>query len=452
MTERVIDNRGSKSTIVRTLRDISVLILSVVKEQRVYGSWQEKYTLLLSRCSHSCLRYILMDFERNYQIKILSKLSSINKMYIEIQGNYSFNIISLYEQQSFILKFNLKLRRYRSYTTIKIVVPRSDLDIYKLDPNAECRGFVDGILSKTPKFISYKLLTTRFYSAASKKSCSTTEYRDLQLDPWWVTGFVDGGGSFHVLITQRNDLKQGWEIRQGISIVLHVKDKAVLILLKQYLGVGKISSHGSKSIQWRVFSAKDLKTIKNHFARFPLKTKKWEDCELWMRTNEIIERREHLTLEGLRQIVAIRASMNQGLSEKLKSAYPYVVPVVRPVVSNPTTIDPNWLAGFTSAEGCFFINISASQTHSVGFKLQLIFVLTQDSRDVILLLAIIEFLKCGNIYRKGDVYDLRVSKFGDIISKIIPFFKNIKLLELKLVILRIDVKPLSWWNKKNILP
>ena len=60
-----------------------------------------------------------------------------------------------------------------------------------------------------------------------------------------------------------------------------------------------------------------------------------------MRTNEIIERREHLTLEGLRQIVAIRASMNQGLSEKLKSAYPYVVPVVRPVVSNPTTIDPN---------------------------------------------------------------------------------------------------------------
>ena len=81
MTERVIDNRGSKSTIVRTLpRNISVLILSVVKEQRVDGSWQEKYnTLLLSRCFHSCLRYILMDLEINCQIKILSKLSSIKK-------------------------------------------------------------------------------------------------------------------------------------------------------------------------------------------------------------------------------------------------------------------------------------------------------------------------------------------------------------------------------------
>ena len=81
MAERVIDNRGSKSTIVRTLpRNISVLILSVVKEQRVDGSWQEKYnTLLLSRCFHSCLRYILTDLEINCQIKILSKLSSIKK-------------------------------------------------------------------------------------------------------------------------------------------------------------------------------------------------------------------------------------------------------------------------------------------------------------------------------------------------------------------------------------
>ena len=48
-----------------------------------------------------------------------------------------------------------------------------------------------------------------------------------------------------------------------------------------------------------------------------------------------------------------------------------------------------------------------------------------------LLLAIIEFLKCGNIYRKGDVYDLRVSKFGDITSKIIPFFKKHQIIGVK---------------------
>ena len=39
---------------------------------------------------------------------------------------------------------------------------------------------------------------------------------------------------------------------------------------------------------------------------------------------------EHLTLDGLNKIVAIKASMNRGLSEKLKFAFPDVVPAVRP--------------------------------------------------------------------------------------------------------------------------
>ena len=60
-----------------------------------------------------------------------------------------------------------------------------------------------------------------------------------------------------------------------------------------------------------------------------------------MQVCEIIERREHLSLEGLRQIVAIRASMNRGLSDELSAAFPDVVPVVRPLVGNPKNIDPN---------------------------------------------------------------------------------------------------------------
>ena len=50
---------------------------------------------------------------------------------------------------------------------------------------------------------------------------------------------------------------------------------------------------------------------------------------------------KHLTPEGLRKIVAIRARMNRGLSEKLKVAFPDVVPVVRPLVDDTKIIDPN---------------------------------------------------------------------------------------------------------------
>ena len=57
MTESEMGYRGSKS----------VLLNSTVKEQRVDGSWSN-YLL-----SSSLLRCTLMGFERNYQIKVLSK-------------------------------------------------------------------------------------------------------------------------------------------------------------------------------------------------------------------------------------------------------------------------------------------------------------------------------------------------------------------------------------------
>lgn len=59
-----------------------------------------------------------------------------------------------------------------------------------------------------------------------------------------------------------------------------------------------------------------------------------------MQVYEKIERREHLTLSGLHQIVAIKASMNLGLSDVLKKAFPDVVPVERPLVELPHTINP----------------------------------------------------------------------------------------------------------------
>ena len=57
-------------------------------------------------------------------------------------------------------------------------------------------------------------------------------------------------------------------------------------------------------------------------------------------------------------------------------------------------------------------------------QVQLVFKVTQHMRDEQLLLMLIEYLDCGNIYKKGEIIDFRVSKFSDIINKIIPFFKK----------------------------
>ena len=148
------------------------------------------------------------------------------------------------------------------------------------------------------------------------------------------------------------------------------------------------------------------------------------DCYLFMHVSEIIERREHLTSDGLRKIVAIKASMNRGLSDKLKLAFADVVPVERPRVELPKTIDPNWLAGFTDGEGSFMIIIRASKTHSVGFQVQLGFQLSQHIRDENLMKSFISLFQCGTIHKKRDVIDFRVYKLSDITEKIMPFFSK----------------------------
>lgn len=53
-------------------------------------------------------------------------------------------------------------------------------------------------------------------------------------------------------------------------------------------------------------------------------------------------RKEHLTTEGLIRIIAIRASMNNGLSPELKAAFPNIVPALRPLIesTSPPALPP----------------------------------------------------------------------------------------------------------------
>ena len=149
-----------------------------------------------------------------------------------------------------------------------------------------------------------------------------------------------------------------------------------------------------------------------------------------MQVIEIMERGEHLTIEGLHKIVAIKASMNLGLSDKLKVAFPDVVPVERPLVELPQKIDPHWLAGFTSGEGSIYINIKKSKT-KLGEAVQLVFEIAQHQRDHILLVSFISFFNAGSVMKYKNALFYRVTKFDDIVNKIIPFFKKYPILGVK---------------------
>jgi hypothetical protein len=83
MNENEIGYRGSKSDIIQNPHKIEFS----VKEQRVDGSWFLKKINIAVPFRN--LRCTLMDFERNYQIKILSK--QLNKLFYSTVNNIKLN-------------------------------------------------------------------------------------------------------------------------------------------------------------------------------------------------------------------------------------------------------------------------------------------------------------------------------------------------------------------------
>ena len=74
--------------------------------------------------------------------------------------------------------------------------------------------------------------------------------------------------------------------------------------------------------------------------------------------------------------------------------------------------------------------MSKSNTHIIGFKVKLLFVLTQHSRDEQLLKSFIIYLECGRLEKvksRPDIVEFIVTKLDDISQKIIPFFKKHKI-------------------------
>ena len=75
-------------------------------------------------------------------------------------------------------------------------------------------------------------------------------------------------------------------------------------------GVGSIYNQGPQSIQFRVVSINELLMIINHFDKYPLITQKQADYLLFREAFFVIQRKEHLTEDGLQAIVNLRATLN----------------------------------------------------------------------------------------------------------------------------------------------
>ena len=250
-----------------------------------------------------------------------------------------------------------------------------------------------------------------------------------QVNPWFVTGFADAEASFMVIVTKDSRKTTGWRVRVIFSISLHKNDLDILLQIKSYFGgVGNIIKERENSLVYRVYNLKQITTvILHHFDNFPLITQKRADYLLFNQVVKLMENGTHLTLEGLERVLALKASLNKGLTPVLKAGFPHVIPVTRPSVLEQKIPNSYWLAGFTSGEGCFDISVVKSRNVEMRFRI------TQHVRDEALLVSLISYLGCGHYSKsKGNNYgQYKSSKFSDILNNIIPFFKQYPVLGVK---------------------
>jgi len=189
-------------------------------------------------------------------------------------------------------------------------------------------GFERSYQIKVP---SKQLSKVRFYS--------TLTANKTQINPWFLTGFSDGEACFIINIYKSNKHEAGWGARATFQIGLHKKDLPILNSIKDYFGVGNISIKANGCIFY-VQAIKDLDVILNHFDKYPLITQKHADYLLFKMAINLIKEKAHLNSEGLRKLVAIRASLNWGLPSALEAAFPNTIPYPRPSVSDITIKDP----------------------------------------------------------------------------------------------------------------
>lgn len=292
----------------------------------------------------------------------------------------------------------------------------------------------------------------RFYSTYNDQP-NLLNNNNLILDPWFITGFIDAEGSFVCSLRERESSVTGWKIQPLFAIALHKKDITILRSIQSYFGgVGNIRNHGKDSYILDISSQKQLLNILSHFEKYPLVTKKKADFLLFREVVLIMQRKEHLTLEGLNTIVNIRASMNWGLTEKLKEAFPHAIPAERPLIENQVVPHGLWLAGFASGEACFFVSLRKATT-KIGYQVLLLFELTQHSRDEVLMKSLLEYLGCGKLIKikDRDIVRFKVEKFADLIEKIIPFFESYKIVGIKCLDYKDWVKVANLMIDKNHL-
>jgi hypothetical protein len=140
----------------------------------------------------------------------------------------------------------------------------------------------------------------------------------VDLNPWYIVGFIEGEGCFAITISKHKTKKLGLDARLVFEIELRGDDRPILEKIQKYFGLGNIYSLNYKRYGWFPhvkYSVHSLKALKKviipFFKKYKLKGKKAKDFKLFCQAVKIFDKKEHLTLKGIKKLKDLRKFMNK---------------------------------------------------------------------------------------------------------------------------------------------
>ena len=142
----------------------------------------------------------------------------------------------------------------------------------------------------------------------------------MKINPYYVTGLVEGEGSFCVSFNLRENLKVGIETRPSFSVSLNKRDLHLIKSLRDFFRCGGVRfSRSDRTYKFEVRSVPELCTkVIPHFEKFPLVGTKREDFEKFARICRMVRSNLHLNRKHLAEIIEIAYSMNPSGKRKYR--------------------------------------------------------------------------------------------------------------------------------------
>ncbi len=135
----------------------------------------------------------------------------------------------------------------------------------------------------------------------------------------YLSGFVDGEGSFNVSLRRRDDHKLGWQIVLTFNVAQ--RDKTVLKILKEVLGCGRLQERKLDGVWYYVVS--DPRSIServvpffNKFGFLSLTKKK--NFSIFSQIVDLIISGWPSNVKEMEEIIKLRETLNEGRGRKRK--------------------------------------------------------------------------------------------------------------------------------------